>query len=597
MHILIFLILGVSEAFVLRRMMGVYRRRMKVLDLTKTQMKSDESIETIDPQSVKHLYNLDVFKKNERDIFIRGACPIDYKPDNDLLRAFAEASVEDLGHPSNVKAIMLPSNLSEPLGFDIAANMLFERPFYDDLLAHVRKCRQGAAVIGSTGTSKSTWLYWLIYKAVQASIAKYSWPPNAQNETTPPELIIYQQRDKVYYMSLKDQTIFLGKVIDDLLLECFDKKKVMYLFEPLQEEKGPYYNHDLFILTAVSPNPIRYAGFTKQKGGANKMYMPTYTEDELVAISRKIRLYLREDDPLYELYDEDQVKARYKKYGGIIRRVLPENVDKIEDHDMDYGQAVEDVIMSGGWNSVCRLLYSTSMTKIGSYIVQWNPKKVRNNDNVECFRFFSLEVSFATDSVVTELKSMSDKMSLQELGETLDTAIKKSYAEKVVPILFESFICSYLHPNKAPGLIEPKDLRKFARLVRGVCKYHLIEDKVLYYPFPSNFPAVEMYGKIGNQVYGIQVSVIDEAKVCENTALASFFQEIDIPPNEVETNFNLVYCRLRKSSNWRLGFARYFSCSYFVCSDLFSCGLMFPPYPHFLVIRMKEQRKRLQSII
>jgi hypothetical protein len=165
MRIFIFLILGVTEAFVLRRITGVYR----------PQMKSDESIETIDPQSVEHLYNLDVFKKNKREIFIDIAGKIYHEPENDLLQAFAEASVEDLGHPSNVKAIMLPSDVSRPLGVEIVANVQFERPFYDDLLAQVRKCRQGAAVIGSTGTSKSTWLHWLIHKAVQASIGKYSW--------------------------------------------------------------------------------------------------------------------------------------------------------------------------------------------------------------------------------------------------------------------------------------------------------------------------------------------------------------------------------------------------------------------------------------
>jgi hypothetical protein len=307
------------------------------------------------------------------------------------------------------------------------------------------------------------------------------------------------------------------------------------------------------------------------------MYMPTYTEDELIAISKKIRSCLREDNPLYELYDEDQVRNRYKKYGGIIRRVLPENVDKIKDHEVEYGQAVGDVITSGGWKSVYQLLYSTTMTKIGSYLVQWNPKKVKNNNDVESFDFFSLEVSLGTDSVATELKLMSDAMSLQELGETLDTAIKTSYSEKVVPILFESFICSYLYPNKAPSLREPKDLREFSRLDRGICKYHLMEDKVLYYPFRNIFPAVEMYGKIGSQVYGIQVSVIDEAKICENTALASFFEEIDFPPNEVKANFNLVYCRLHEKSNWRLRFARYSSCSNSVCSNSFSYVPMFLP--------------------
>jgi hypothetical protein len=171
-------------------------------------------------------------------------------------------------------------------------------------------------------------------------------------------------------MSLKDQTIFHGEVIKDWLLECFDKKKVMYLFEPLQEEKGPYCDHDLFILTAVSPNPIRYCGFTKQKAGANQMYMPTYTEDELIAISKKTRSYLREDHPLYELYDEDQVINRYKMYGGIIRRVLPEAINQVKVHEMEYGSAVEDVIVSGGWRSVCQLLNSLTMTKIGSYVVQ-----------------------------------------------------------------------------------------------------------------------------------------------------------------------------------------------------------------------------------
>jgi hypothetical protein len=230
-------------------------------------------------------------------------------------------------------------------------------------------------------------------------------------------------------MSLKDQTIFHGEVIKDSLLRCFDKKKVMYLFEPLRELMGPYYDHDLFILTAVSPNPIRYCGFTKQKAGANQMYMPTYTEDELIAISKKTRSYIREDDPSYELYGEDQVINRYKMYGGIIRRVLPEKNNQVKAHKME-SDAIKYVTMTGGWRSVCQLMNSLTMTKIGSYVVQWNPKKDKNNNDVESFDFFSLEVSLASDLVVTELKLMSDKMSLQELGKTLDKAIKMRFAGK-----------------------------------------------------------------------------------------------------------------------------------------------------------------------
>lgn len=205
-------------------------------------------------------------------------------------------------------------------------------------------------------------------------------------------------------------------------------------------------------------------------------------------------------------------------------------------------------------------LYSGTVTEVGSYVIQWNPKQVQNDNGSKSWDFFMRNVSFASDEVVTKIKLRSSQFSIDELLDALNEAIGKSYSEKTIPILFESYISAYLYPGKAPGL--SVDLQKFTRVERGMCKYGSMEDKVLYYPCQSNFPAVELYGKIGNQVYGIQVSTIDRAKECSNTALARFFEMINIPPNEVQTNFTLVYCRLRESSTWKFKADRYYT--YFV---------------------------------
>jgi hypothetical protein len=116
---------------------------------------------------------------------------------------------------------------------------LFERDFYDDLL-HKIGTEEKVALLGSEGVSKSTYLYWYLDKALQATNTGQSFPCLPTNNL-PPELIIFQRGENyVRYYFLKKKKVFRGNIIGDLILECLDPKKVVYLYEPLAAKKEPF---------------------------------------------------------------------------------------------------------------------------------------------------------------------------------------------------------------------------------------------------------------------------------------------------------------------------------------------------------------------
>ena len=76
--------------------------------------------------------------------------------------------VEDLGY--GVTAITIESNtLIDPFEYELAPYTLYERSWYEDLLTSMYARQQlSIALIGSAGTSKSTWQFWYLYRVLQA---------------------------------------------------------------------------------------------------------------------------------------------------------------------------------------------------------------------------------------------------------------------------------------------------------------------------------------------------------------------------------------------------------------------------------------------
>jgi hypothetical protein len=94
-----------------------------------------------------------VIKFNERD---------------DLLKALHQPKkVEELDN--NITAITISSKLVKPFEYTVAPFTLYQRHWYEDLLASINgRTVDGLVLIGSAGTSKSTWQYWYLYRVLQA---------------------------------------------------------------------------------------------------------------------------------------------------------------------------------------------------------------------------------------------------------------------------------------------------------------------------------------------------------------------------------------------------------------------------------------------
>jgi hypothetical protein len=73
------------------------------------------------------------------------------------------------------------------------------------------------------------------------------------------------------------------------LLQCFDTKVSLYLYDPAGVEKEPYNLNNIRILATVSPNRKHYKPFPKDFGRSGiKLHLPTYTLDQLLAIEKNL---------------------------------------------------------------------------------------------------------------------------------------------------------------------------------------------------------------------------------------------------------------------------------------------------------------------
>eukprot|EP01031_Cornospumella_fuschlensis_P037954 gene37954-46108_t len=333
-----------------------------------------------------------------------------------LLTALAKsAQVEELGH--GVKAISVDKELRAPFGIcGVGSHVLFERQFYNNLLENVCEHDVGVALIGSEGTSKSMWLYWYIYKVLQAIEQGVNLPSGRRNEgRPPPELIVFQRgSNEVYYILTREKIAYRAASISTLDLDLFHPEKVAYLVEPLAARKEPETVPGLFTMIAAFPDPVLYKQFVKTRGS---LYMPTYQEEELVAIGQYLKgLVPRHKDEedltegeaaeLLEIYSEESVRQHFEVYGGIFPRVLCR--DKL--WFVQIANQLKCSISSIGalklrFNLLKRILSADAVTKIGSYIVHWNPAVLYEhptNKSKTQYNFGHLTMQFA--SVYVEKK-------------------------------------------------------------------------------------------------------------------------------------------------------------------------------------------------
>jgi hypothetical protein len=253
---------------------------------------------------------------------------------------------------------------------------------------------------------------------------------------------------------------------------------------------------------------------------------------------------------LRKLYSPELVTERFKKFGGIIRRVLPDTSSKI------YERILNDAVnaIPGGLNNVESIIRADNLNQIGSYLVQWSPAVVFDENDPGKYtitNFAKLQRQFTSEFVAGKVKEQIHKMLFEELQKKLSDLLRDDPQNPMLPSVFEEYAIKYCVKNF-------DDIRRFLAiskptkltLTRGVCKYQNMEYGILYYALNKMFPACEAYFKCGKYIYLIQVSKIDDNKTCANSALAKFFAEIDLPPENIG-NVKVLYFRLNAQSKWK----------------------------------------------
>ena len=127
--------------------------------------------------NVKSFFTDDLFTDTEiKNFFKKYSSELEgLKPSQDILKLLSSSPVvKDIGH--GVKAIdfdkqKFPAAV-KPFGYGTMSHTLYERSFYPELLAQMHTL-ENVALVGSAGTSKSTFQYWLLYKYLQGMFTNY----------------------------------------------------------------------------------------------------------------------------------------------------------------------------------------------------------------------------------------------------------------------------------------------------------------------------------------------------------------------------------------------------------------------------------------
>jgi hypothetical protein len=396
---------------------------------------------------------------------------------------------------------------------------VFVRSMYSELLRVIRAAKR-TVLIGNPGTSTSFFHYYYMTRLLKPALFE-ALPPDWRNSTAAPTVVVRQTGHDA--MTIYDLTALTADEINgahSCLLECFDPQSTLYLHEPRATVTEPlFYRHGVPVLTTTCPDRRRYKELVKS--GAAMVFMPTYTQEELVTIGN----YLQEQGaaPKGVSYSENSVKVRFKRYGGIFRHVLPIGEPAVRSTARYQKLALE--CADAGALLRCGDIESP---QVSSFLAQY---RVQRNGN-DTFLDYSNDI--ASKYIVDQLMGKFSACSLEERRHALvrnddtgfmETACEKLYAGLLADSLtasggvtwrkrraqFRQHASGSKSRSAVPAVIEPDwevlalSLKRVERSVPP--RFADMEEGVVYHPTDEPFPAVDFIFKSdGGALVGIKVT-------------------------------------------------------------------------------------------
>jgi hypothetical protein len=311
-----------------------------------------------------------------------------------------------------ITRIELPSPIDTDNTF---SNVLYERPFYNELLKSIRS-KKRILLIGNPGIAKSYFQYYYLVRILNPSLFGQL-PPDHLGSTEPPKFIVRQVGEAMYLYSLEDSKVFYSPKFSSLILHRLPASHTLYWYEPAVTKNIPVTrSQDIPTLATVSADIRRYEEYQKIPG-VLKLYMPVWTLEELLSVGKDFRLRMK-GTLLYDFFSPDKISDRFKKYGGIFRFVLPTSIEYLVEVDNNRKDALANA-------DVRKLLLSTDiqMQHASSYVLHYNV--IREGENA--FKYKSMQ--FASEEVERHVRSKEASIPLSEAIEKM-IAIDTGYMEE-----------------------------------------------------------------------------------------------------------------------------------------------------------------------
>ena len=479
------------------------------------------------------------------------------KPMTQVLKGLACSTAEVLGNASSgVRAIRIGNNATFLPGMH-GGDTIYERQFYPRLVNVICSSSRRVVLLSNPGTGKSVFQFYMLARFLNPALFAGD---GGQGQTpcdeymfgfaVPPKVVVRQvlgDTTEVWFLEQQVVHDIIEKPIG-AVLRCFDPATMVYFFEPMKV-KGvePCANDNEFNLSTLATVPPDIGCFHQFQKVANLTYMPVFTEDELLAIGRDMRARPNVRSDLKALYKDDAIRNRFKRYNGIIRHVLPQ--------DMDTLAGLEDV-RQPAVNNIDALKFLNGdivHQTISPYVAVFKVDKSN----------FSKEgLAVVNDEVREDIVKGFQSIKVTEKMWVLQRYSGKWYKppEGIPSALFENVVAYHLTSGggvkwrarivnvgadgKAAKDTMPLHLQ-LSKVVKGeVPQYAVMEPNVLYKSSNPNFPLV--YKDKEGKLVCIQVSLERTAKL---TVDVGAFQEFcgrigwEASPSEDQLRLmSFVYC-------------------------------------------------------
>jgi hypothetical protein len=359
-----------------------------------------------------------------------------------LLKGLACSTVVNLENTtSGVRAIRIGNNARFLLD-GMAGDTIYERRFYPQLVSAIRGARRRVLLLSNPGTGKSVFQFYLLARYLNPSLFMDAPMPRHLikfgSKAAPKVVIRHTPLEGTEVWFLEQQIVHL---IDSLkmsqsVFDCFDPATTLYFFEPgKSKDIEPFANRIRFSMSTfatVSPDRGRYNEFVKV---AREIYMPVFTEEELLAIGRDMKTRPDFDSTLENLYSDDEIRGRFRTFNGIIRHVLPQVIGELQQVHRQRTAAFDTI-------DVVKFLAGNIEDRSVSHFAAIYDVFVDDDGKYD---FFTVQLSPVNQEVTKILKDRLKKISLDDrifiLQKRSETKIDKYGTASSV---FESVVADHL---------------------------------------------------------------------------------------------------------------------------------------------------------